>query len=343
MSKIKTITWILATTTLLLGTLTTTAEAETTHLKPTLKTITTTPKIKTKTPTYTKPGKTIFGLNTSTITHLKKSTKSIKTKPGIIGIYTGFTDAFPTEMANYATKHNALLMISWEPGLTNEKSYNLKNIINGDYDTQIKQFGTEATKINQPILVRWAAEANGNWNPWSPGLNNNTTTDYQNAWKHIVDTIKQNGNTNIKWGFNPIVSYEGSTPLKQLWPGTNYVDWIGLDGYNWGKLKPWGWKKFNDIFTAGINELKTLTTTKPLILAEIGTAPGKKQATWVKDALTQTQKLGARGIVWFDFNKETDWRLGTKKQVKKITKQTLKKKTWIKGGNLNKIRKTLGY
>ena len=46
------------------------------------------------------------------------------------------------------------------------------------------------------------------------------------------------------------------------------------------------------------------------MIAETGSAPDARKAAWVADTLrsARADRLGA--VVWFEFDKETDWRLG---------------------------------
>jgi hypothetical protein len=52
--------------------------------------------------------------------------------------------------------------------------------------------------------------------------------------------------------WNPIAPYEGSTPLKELFPGSRHADRLALDGYNWGATCDWGWQTYADVFAADI-------------------------------------------------------------------------------------------
>ena len=31
-------------------------------------------------------------------------------------------------------------------------------------------------------------------------------------------------------------------------PGADEVDWMAVDGYNWGSARDWGWRTYADIF-----------------------------------------------------------------------------------------------
>jgi hypothetical protein len=53
------------------------------------------------------------------------------------------------------------------------------------------------------------------------------------------------------------------------------------------------------------------------MIAETGSAPDRRKASWVTDTLTSARADGVRAVVWFDFSKETDWRLSRSPAVAK--------------------------
>ena len=92
-------------------------------------------------------------------------------------------------------------------------------------------------------MIRFAPEMNGDWRPWATGVNGNRPGDYVAAWRHVRRRFRRAGAGNVVWVWNPIIAYEGSTPLRELFPGSREVDWMAVDGYNWGSTRPWGWQE----------------------------------------------------------------------------------------------------
>ena len=292
------------------------------------------------------PTSTVFGLAANGEVALAQAESKIGLKAGVVGVFTDFKHPFPTTDANHAKARGASLLISWEPWNWEVKSqvqpeYSLDRITAGDHDAYIREFARDAAATNRPVFVRFAAEMNGDWHVWSTGANGNGPGDYIAAYRHVVDVSRAAGASNIKWMFNPIVTYEGSTPLTSLYPGSNYVDWVALDGYNWGALK-WGWQSFTDIFTMGLAEIKAVAPGKPLGIAEIGSTPGPLKAAWVTDSFARAQANGVRMFVWFEHNKETDWRLSADPTVAAATKTAATKPGWVSGGDYTKVASALG-
>ena len=73
---------------------------------------------------------------------------------------------------------------------------------------------------------------NGYWYPWSEQRNGNQPGDYVKAWRHVVDIFRSVGATNATWVWCVNTPDHITTPLTELYPGDNYVDWTAIDGYN---------------------------------------------------------------------------------------------------------------
>jgi beta-mannanase len=95
------------------------------------------------------------------------------------------------------------------------------------------------------------------------------------------------------------------------YPGDTYVDWTGVDGYNWGKRNG-GWQSFEEVF-AKIYPLLA-AKGKPILIGEMASAEvGGNKAEWI-DAIIPTLHTKypmIKGLVWFDVNKERDWRINS--------------------------------
>jgi beta-mannanase len=56
--------------------------------------------------------------------------------------------------------------------------------------------------------------------------------------------------------------------MISYYPGHNYVDWIGLDGYNYAGSRSMPWYTFRGVFGPYYGEITALAPTKPLMLVE---------------------------------------------------------------------------
>jgi beta-mannanase len=207
-------------------------------------------------------------------------------------------------------------MITWEPwgdgSLGPEQpAYALAHLLRGDFDGYVRHWAEGAKAWGEPLLLRFAPEMNGDWNSWSPGINGNTASEYVAVWRHVHAIFESVGAANVEWVWSPNASFRGSTPIGRLYPGDAYVDWVGIDGYNWGTSRPGThWQTFAEVFQPTIRAMRGITH-KPLMLAEVGSAEqGGNKARWISGffaSLRQNRDILA--FVWFDYDKEADWRL----------------------------------
>ncbi len=244
----------------------------------------------------------------------------------IASYYVNFTTpSFSTADASGIANLGATPMITWEPMDTNlpnpvvQPGYTLASITDGRWDGLLTTWAREIAAWGRPLMLRFAHEMNGNWYPWCEGVNGNTAGQYVQAWRHVHDLFVAAGATNVEWVWSPNVDYPGSTSLTELYPGDAYVDYVGIDGYNWGTSQSWsGWQTPQQVFNQTIADVRTFTT-KPIILTEVASAEqGGNKARWINQFFAWLKATPAvTGFVWFEFNKETNWLVNSSTQAKR--------------------------
>jgi beta-mannanase len=160
---------------------------------------------------------------------------------------------------------------------------------------------------------------NGNWFPWSEAVNGNQSGEFVTAWRHVHDIFTAVGANNVTWVWCPNVDPDNLfLDLASQYPGDAYVDWTGLDGYNWGlnPAKPDRWRNFNELYSATYQRIvDTIAPDKPMLIGEMGsTELGGSKAQWIEEALTAipTYYSQIRGMLWFDtFDDGMDWPIET--------------------------------
>ena len=202
-------------------------------------------------------------------------------------------------------------LVNWEP-----YDPSLADIIAGDYDELIHARAAGAKALGERFFLDWGAEMNGDWSPWSGAENGMGPDVYLAAYRHIHDLFVADGATNVIWLWCPNVTDEPRSAWNETlgyYPGDEYVDWACVDGYNWGGSGGGGgWQTFHDVFA---DVYATLATTgKPIMIGEMASAEvGGDKAAWI-DAMIPTLRDDfpmIRGLVWFDIDKETDWRISS--------------------------------
>jgi hypothetical protein len=119
------------------------------------------------------------------------------------------------------------------------------------------------------------------------------------AWQHIVKVFRALDAQNVTWLWtvnivNDSRSGKVDDNLRQWWPGSSYVTWVGIDGYY---LKP-NWQ-FAPLFGPTISAVRTLTNA-PILIAETGAVPTAGQPEKIADLFNGIRSYGLLGFVWFN-------------------------------------------
>jgi hypothetical protein len=206
--------------------------------------------------------------------------------------------------------------LTWEPSRgpaeqtgPNQPDFSWQAIISGRHDAYITQFAQAAAAYRYPFILRVLHEMNGTWYPWGAGVNGNTNAaDSATAWKHIVALFRAAGATNIQFVYciarndtGYINTYRKA--LTQAYPGDNYVDWLGLDGYNKSQVD---WRSLQDTFQPSYQFLTSISS-RPMIFFEVGsiesTADPMAKANWITQGFLTTipsQFPRVKIATWFD-------------------------------------------
>lgn len=227
--------------------------------------------------------------------------REVGRSPRIVMTYKNWSSLpFSSEEFEAIGRLGAVPMITWEPWTSGERPFPLRAIATGRYDRYLRRAAGSAANWGKPFMVRFAQEMNGNWFPWGNGVDGNTARDYRKAWKHIVDLFRAHGATNVIWVWSPNEDSGGKFQFAPFYPGDRWVNWVALDGFNFGGSQ--GWPSFTTIFGSTYDRLVGLTD-KPLMVAETGsTEETGNKAEWVTSALTREAPNfpHLRAIVWFD-------------------------------------------
>ena len=223
---------------------------------------------------------------------------------------------FPTGPMEDIREHGSIPVFSWSsqsiPTSLNEPDFQLSDVAAGNHDAFIREFAEAARDWGHPFFLRFNWEMNGNWFPWSEGVNGNQPGEYVAAWRHVHDIFTSVGAGNVTWVWCPNVDPAGKLgDIGSDYPGDSYVDWTGLDGYNWGPGKG-GWVTFSQLYESTYHAITdSIAPSKPLLIGEMGsTENGGSKAAWIEEALAEipTAFPKVRAMLWFDtFDDGMDW------------------------------------
>jgi len=192
-----------------------------------------------------------------------------------------------------------------------------KTIAEGYCDEFLSAAGENLRGYKEPIFFRFAWEMNLPDMYWSIKKTNSTPEEFKNAWRRIHDIWGEAGVENIVWVLSFNTSHPKTIPYHELYPGDDYVDWVAIDGYNWGNSYDWSnWTDFNGVFRNSYNEL-TKISDKPMMLSEVNSAEvGGDKAAWLEDMMVEQIPNNfpeIEMIVFFNENKSqgerVDWRI----------------------------------
>jgi hypothetical protein len=226
-------------------------------------------------------------------------------QPDIVMWYRDFSQSLlgAEEIANLRATGQTP-MVTWEP-----HTASLAGIAAGAYDAYLHESAAIAKGWEGTLLVRFAHEMNGGWYSWGSGAVAPAT--YVAAWQHIVSIFREDGATNVSWVWSPYVLAGGKYPIAPYFPGDEWIDYVALDGYNWGEARG-AWQSLQAVFAASYS-LVTELSLRPVIIAETGSSEiGGDKAAWIRTGFMSAIPESfprVSAVVWFNEAREDDWRI----------------------------------
>ncbi len=232
-------------------------------------------------------------------------------KPDIVMNYSNVTDPLltSTDISNLEARDQTP-MVTWQLYKSgwSGPTISLSDIAAGTYDRYLRRAADLARGLPFEVMIRFGHEMNGDWYPWS-----GHPAAYRDAWRHIVTVFRQEDANNVKWVWSPNVD-QGSYPFGRYFPGDSWVDYVALDGYNWGTAGVGidQWQTLSQVFSSSYRTI-TQMSSKPVIITETSSSEvGGNKAAWIRDGFLRTipqQFPRVRAVVWFDRVMEQDWRV----------------------------------
>lgn len=182
------------------------------------------------------------------------------------------------------------------------KDFKYSEIISGEHDKYFhdlaKELGSMKDAHGNPaeILLRPGWEFNLRWMR-SMG----TSEQYVGAFQHMHDIFQQEGASNVKFVWSPghrlDMSGLGRQPdLQHYWPGADYVDVIGPDGYS--NTQNGHHESFDEIFRPSMDFAQRIG--RSFMASETGIdrtgLTAQETADWWRSAYQTLQQRQARGL-----------------------------------------------
>jgi mannan endo-1,4-beta-mannosidase len=272
---------------------------------------------------------------------LKSIEETLGVSPGIVSFFlqwpsmkTQESRDFPSKTLDVIWNTGAIPCLTWEPMSDSqgvECMVDYRDILNGSYDPYLLEFAKQAALWKRPFMMRFAHEMNVeryHWGTKKKGYGPESPYIYKRMFRYVVTIFQKAGAKNVLWVFCPNsesvpnASYDPSASwnrIENYYPGDKYVDFLGVDGYNWGTTQTrtkngWDshWKGFAEIFRAPFETLRQLAPDKPVLVFETASVTqGGDKGEWIKNAFETARKWKLSGLVWFQVKKENDWRINS--------------------------------
>ena len=174
--------------------------------------------------------------------------------------------------------------------------------------SQMQQLGKDFKAFGDPMYFIFHHEPEADVNkPYG------SSAEFVAAWRKIVDIIRGQGASNVKFLWTMIdYSYTRVPPDRRAaeswYPGDGYVDALGVDAYNWDNCRgrAEGWQSLQQIIEP-FRVFGARHPSKELWIPEYGTAEDPnnsgRKGQWLRDTATVFTQPGYeqfRGLAYFN-------------------------------------------
>lgn len=211
------------------------------------------------------------------------------------------------------------------------------DILDGKYDSYFKEYANNLKDFNHPVLFRLNNEMNGDWCEYSAYHYSKDTDIFNEVWRYIHNIFEKEGVENVLWVWNP---HDISFPkfnwnhYLNYYPGDEYVDIVGLTGYNNGTYYEGEvWRDFEEIYDPVYEEYSEIFE-QPLMITEFSAnSVGGDKIEWINDMFDKMKKYDRikvaiwwNGIDWDeDMNPARIYRLDESEEMLNTFKEGFKK------------------
>jgi mannan endo-1,4-beta-mannosidase len=298
------------------------------------------------------PTSRYFGLYTAqspfSFSEFNQDAVDVGEQPNVAGYFQGWDQDFRADAVQASWARGDLPFMTWESqsstasnNAVNQPAYSLGNIISGDFDSYLKKYADSIVANGQPLAIRLDQEMNATWYPWSEddghgnSVNGNSPGQYRMMWQHVWNVFQAEGANNyVAWVWSPnridqlTKSHQTPAYLASLYPGDQYVDFVGMSGYE--RPVTTGNKQdttFTDTFAKTLQQLRGLTHKKIILsevgAAEVGPSGASIKPAWITsffDGLADPANSDIVGFSWFSETVTTssngatitnDWRINS--------------------------------
>ncbi|MET9347126.1 glycoside hydrolase family 26 protein [Streptomyces termitum] len=188
-----------------------------------------------------------------------------------------------------ALGRDRMLMLAWESTVWTEPHHEnwtetqlgWRDLASGKYDAELLDPQIRRVKAyGKRVFLSFDQEADARVDEGA-----GTPEEYVAAYRHLRDRFRALGADNVVWVWT-VSGYLGAADrMERLYPGDDYVDWIGMDQYNYYLCHDsTSWLDFESSQRPSYEWLRArISADKPLMLAEFATAPDPRRPDRQRD------------------------------------------------------------
>ena len=220
--------------------------------------------------------------------------------------YQSFDEKLPVLALNaaYARGRTVELTLQTTYNFT-DNSGAIYDILSGKYDDYFTIYAEQVKAFGHPILFRLDNEMNGDWCWYSAHHYSKDAELYKAMWRYIRNVFDNHGVDNVIWVWNP---HDLSFPnfkwnhYLMYYPGDEYVDVVGLTGYNTGTyFAGEKWREFDTIYPQVYRDYDQ-HFAKPFMITEFGSnSVGGNKVAWMNRMFDQIGQFNKIKIaIWWN-------------------------------------------
>jgi mannan endo-1,4-beta-mannosidase len=220
-------------------------------------------------------------------------------QPDLVEYACAWLAPFDTAFAVTLRDHHAVPIVDIDP-----TGVSLTQIAAGYYDAYLSTFAARVAAFGHPVVIALAPAMNADWSTW--GYRHVPAATFVAAYRHVVSLFRHRGADNVAWLWTIQAGGPGTSPPASWWPGSNYVTWIGIDGFYYRRSDTFG-----TIFGPTIGQVRELTN-RPILITQTAVSPHAGQPAKIHNLFSGIEAYGLLGLVWFNQDQHSngrDWQI----------------------------------
>ena len=215
---------------------------------------------------------------------------------GLVHVYQPWKSPAKNAVLAGLASTGATPVIDWTCGASDA------SVSAGNQDALITSYADQLKQYGRPVFLRWFWEMNLiNLPRASNCLSSNGANGYIQAWRHIWTIFQQQGATNVAFVWCP--SIQGTGFAATFYPGDQYVNWIGFDGYDRHQDPAMLNTQFLPFYD------HWLPDGKPMMIGETGATTD--QVSYLTDLSVNLPLTfpDIKAVLYYDSKSNSDWTL----------------------------------